>query len=87
MNRQLFELIPTNSQKSFYGKAQVRITDDGVFLYSYGTLVCSIDSLGVTHRHWSGYSATTMKHVNSFIAAYSVDRVGGEKWWESLPVE
>lgn len=84
----MFELMPTNRQKSFYSKAQVLVNEYGVTLYSYGTKVCSISaSDSVIHRHWYGYSATTMKHVNSFIDTYSTENVGGKKWWDSLPVE
>ena len=55
------------SQKSFYGKAKVLITDNGNrFLFSYDTLVASIEA-GRLYRRWGGYSPTTLRHINSFI--------------------
>jgi len=33
----------------------------------------------------SFYSATTMRHVNSFIYFYGVPG-GGKKWWDALEV-
>ena len=81
-----YELNPTNSQKSFYGKAIVGIDSTGTkILYSYGTKVCSIDNNGTFHRHWGGYSATTMKHINSFIDTYGING-GGKAWWISQEV-
>ena len=95
-------LNPTNSQKSFYGKAvyTVERNDDSYTytLYSYGTRILSITSYN-SHpeklyfdRIWSGYSATTMKHINSFIDTVCIIRnipdnnYGGKKWWDSLPI-
>lgn len=35
-----YELKPTNGRKSFYGKAVVKVADDGTeTLYSYGTAI------------------------------------------------
>lgn len=79
-------LIPvTDNNKSYYGKAIVKSVDNGVILQSYDTDVCAcIDGRFI--RLWSGYSATTMKHINSFAANCGI-REGGKKWWDSLPVE
>ena len=60
------KLIPSTSQKSFYGKAVVLYREDGIYLRSYNTLVCHIDNNGAFSRLWSGWSATTAKHMNSF---------------------
>ena len=80
-----FELMP-NNQKSFYGKAVVtEYSENLVVLTFYKTEVARIEK-GVFVRMWGGYSATTMKHVNAFVAEYGVAG-GGKKWWDALPVD
>lgn len=81
----VFELIPTNGRKSFYGKASVTEKDNGdIELRSYNTIVARIRN-GNFERLWDGYSATTMNHINSFIDAYGIFG-GGKAWWTSLEV-
>ena len=70
---------------SFYGKAKVIIEGDTAYLRSYNTIVCSIDKNGTFRRHWGGYSATTMRHVNEFMKQYGLPD-GGKKFWESQEV-
>lgn len=77
-------LCPVDGHKSFYGKCFVQREGKALCLYSYNTKVASIID-GAFVRHWNGYSATTMRHVNAFVAHYGIDG-GGKKWWESLPV-
>lgn len=75
--------------KSFYGKARIRKDSKGGYiLTSYDTDVCRINRNGTVFRLWSGYSATTMRHVNAFIDMYAKDKTqGGKKWWESQNVK
>ncbi len=81
-----FNLTPNDSHKSFYGKAKVtEYSDSLIVLTSYKTEVARIEN-GKFIRMWNDYSATTMRHVNAFIALYGIDG-GGKKWWESLPVD
>ena len=81
----IFEIAPINGRKSFYGKAKVIEMDNGdVELMSYDTIVARIRN-GKFERLWSGYSATTMNHINSFISYYGI-RGGGKAWWTSLEV-
>lgn len=62
-----FALIPTNGQKSFYGKATVRVADNGEqTLYSYGTPIIRRCADGHLQRLWFDWSATTGKHIRSF---------------------
>lgn len=62
-----YELIPTNSQKSYYGKAIVAVQNDGSeVLYSYNTPIVKRTVQGNLIRLWSGWSATTGKHIKSF---------------------
>lgn len=84
----IYELTPGgyDRAKSFYGKAKVIETDEETFLQSYDTTVCKIDKSGEFVRMWSGYSATTMRHINAFIEMFGISG-GGKKWWDALPAE
>lgn len=82
-----YNLKPMDSHKSFYGKAKVEERDDGSkVLYSYGTPVCGLTVSGRFFRAWGGYSATTMRLVNSFLEAEGMNG-GGKAWWDKQPVE
>ena len=82
----IYELKPTDNRKSFYGKAIIIEKDNGEkILQSYETKVCKITSEGEFVRMWSGYSATTMRHVNSFVQLFNIAR-GGKAWWDAQPV-
>lgn len=73
--------------RSFYGKAKIIETDNGEkVLQSYNTFVCRITAAGRFVRMWGGYSATTMRHVNSFLSFYDMNG-GGKSWWDVQPVE
>ena len=79
--------VVCDSRKSFYGKAYVIETDNGEkILQSYETEVCMIDASGTFARMWNGYSATTMRHVNNFLALFDIDG-GGKKWWDEQPLK
>ena len=80
------ELPCYDHHKSFYGKAKIRRRGDGVVeLLSYNTVVCYLKD-GEIHRRWSGYSATTMRHINSFLKHFGIVG-GGKTWWDALPLE
>lgn len=80
-----FELKPTNGRKSFYGKASVIAHENGdIELRSYNTIVARIRN-GNFERLWSGYSATTMNHVNAFLDAFGISG-GGKAWWMAQEV-
>ena len=81
-----YELTPTDGRKSFYGKAAVLEKDNGEkVLQSYNTEVCKITSNGEFVRLWSGYSATTMRHVNSFLQLVGIAG-GGKTWWDAQKI-
>ena len=81
-----FEIMPNDGRKSFYGKAvAIKAKDGKLFLKSYNTIVASIDKDGNFSRHWGGYSATTMRHVNAFVSYFGKGG-GGKKWWLEQPV-
>lgn len=64
----LFELKPMkSSRKSFYGKAIVKVSEDGTrTLQSYTTDVVRIKPCGTIERFWDGWSATTGRHIAEF---------------------
>lgn len=62
-----YELIPTDGRKSFYGKAVVIVEDNGTeTLYSYGTPIIKRLVCGELVKLWSGWSATTGRHIQAF---------------------
>lgn len=65
---QLFELMPQNGRKSFYGKAIVMIDDNGdQILYSYGTkIMVRKAENGQYKRFYDGWTTTTGNHIKSF---------------------
>ena len=84
------DLESTCDRLSFYGKCGVCVKLDGIdrntYLQSYSTIVGYLDTNGAFHRTWSGYSSTTMRHINAFLKYFSIPG-GGKKWWDALPVE
>lgn len=63
----MYDLIPCDGHKSFYGKAKVEIKDDGTeTLYSYNTPIIRRNPDRTLKRLWFDWSATTGKHIKSF---------------------
>ena len=61
------ELAPVDSHKSFYGKAVIELNDDGSeVLLSYNTRIIKKNTDGSLTRLWSGWSATTGRHIAAF---------------------
>jgi len=84
----IYELSPMGYEraKSFYGKAKVIEKDNGeMVLQSYNTEVCKITSGGEFVRLWSGYSVTTMRHINSFLQLVGIAG-GGKAWWDAQKI-
>lgn len=82
----MYDLPTMDNRKSFYGKAKVIEKDNGEkVLQSYNTEVCKITEGGEFVRLWSGYSAITMRHINSFLQFFGIAG-GGKSWWDSLEV-
>lgn len=81
-----YTLRPDCGQKSFYGKAHISVSRwNDKICYSYDTPVCMIDGNGTFIRLWGGYSLTTLRHVNAFLAQNGMNKVG-KKAWETMPV-
>lgn len=63
----IYELTPTNSRKSFYGKAKVIIEDNGTeTLYSYDTPIIKRLASGELVKLWDGWTQTTGNHIAAF---------------------
>ena len=71
---------PTDHRKSFYGKAQERMVNGVWYLMSYDTIVCAVSPSGEFRRYWMGYSATTMRHINSFLESHGFKGMGKGEW-------
>lgn len=83
------ELVPhlTNC-KSFYGKAHVSDvyengTHVGKLLKSYDTVVAYVADDGTVRRIWSGYSATTMRHIKEFVWQFA-GQIMNKKEWDAV---
>lgn len=87
MFKKIYELPCLDGHKSFYGKARVmECTNGEKLLQSYDTIVCKLDAAGNFVRLWSGYSATTQRHVNSFLQLNGLDGLQGKANWDKMPV-
>lgn len=61
-------------------RALVIETEAERILQSYDTLICSVDKeTGKVKKLWSGYSVTTLKHINDFLSAYGF-RFNKKEW-------
>ena len=74
-----YELAPVDGRKSFYGKAIVCFEKEGEVLYSYSTPVMVRRPDGKLERLWSGWSATTGRHVKAFCGI-------SKKEWDKMEV-
>ena len=83
----IFQLSPNDSHKSFYGKAWVKECTNGEkLLQSYNTIVCMIDAQGHFKRLRHGWSATTQRHINAFLAFYGLQNLSGKANWIEMPI-
>lgn len=66
--KNIYDLTPTDSRKSFYGKARVEIDTEekSRTLYSYDTKILTIYEDGRIVKHWDGWSQTTGRHIKAF---------------------
>ena len=63
----MYDLIPTNGRKSFYGKAKVEVNDGEEILYSYNTPIIKKSADGtLTRLYQDEPSMTTCTHIKSF---------------------
>ena len=73
-------------------RAYYRRNGNSIELKSYDTVVFSYDTItGELMRHWAGYSATTLKHVQMFLCfitnqPYRKNTTFGKANWEAMPV-
>lgn len=77
---EIYELCPVDGRQSFYGKAKVFIDERGTkTLVSYNTPVIRREIDGTLTRLWSGWTATTGRHIRAFCG---LDKSA----WDALPV-
>jgi len=89
------ELCPVDGRKSFYHKAKLILEErpgkkNRYFCRSYSTIVCGYDAETQTFsRYWVGYSATTARHIDSFIVSVTdgQKRKYSKKEWEEMEVK
>lgn len=63
----VYELIPADGRKSFYGKATVTIEEDGTeTLRSYNTPIIKRTASGDLVKLWDGWTSTTGRHIKAF---------------------
>ena len=70
----VFELIPANGGKSFYGKCRVRQNDNVSELESFTTIVASFNHKTKTMTVNGWYSAATATHINAFLELQGLPR-------------
>ena len=64
---EIYEVVPRNGRRSFYGKAKVIVIGKIHYLRSYDTIMGCIDyGTGKVHRYSDYHSNTTGAHVRSF---------------------
>ena len=82
----IFELIPDNGQKSFYGKAVVMVDSDGTeTLYSYNTPIIKRTPAGELVKLRGGWANTTGRHIKAFCGLNKVGFIALEH--EPTPAE
>jgi len=63
----IYEPVPTDGRKSFYGKCRVIVADDGTeTLISYTTPVLRKHPSGEYERLWFDWSQTTGRHIKAW---------------------
>lgn len=79
------KVLKATTQKSYYGKAHYYEYENAVFLRSYDTTVCRIID-GKFERLWSGFSKTTLAHVNDFRKMFNLPELN-KAGWLALPCD
>lgn len=71
MKTAILKLQPTDSRKSFYGKAKVILKDDTKYLLSYDTIIASVNEKGTVKRLSDYRSVTTSRHIKAFLETFT----------------
>ena len=83
-----FYIDPIDGRKSFYNKCIVTEQDNGEkVLTSYTTPVMKITTEGEPVRLWSGWSATTQRHIDAFLTFYGLSQHRGKAATSKLRLE
>lgn len=62
--------------------------DRAYTVFSYGTPVLSVGCSGMKPkfvRHWDGYTATTLRHINKFLEMKGLEKIN-KKIWDNMEV-
>ena len=88
MKRDVYELQPDShdGRKSFYGKAKIAVVGNTRALKSYETIVAAVNEAGEVFRIWGGWSATTARHVDSFVRSETGKPGISKKEWLEMPL-
>lgn len=79
------ELKPDFGAKSFYGKAKTCEVNGWKILKSYDTHVAAISPKGEFFRLWGAWSATTARHIDTFMRVNGLHAICKADWIK-LPV-
>lgn len=73
MNNKI-KLNPVDGHKSFYGKCYAIENENKISLYSYNTLIMTLDTMtgDVMKTEYHNYSRTTRRHQHAFCAKYGI---------------
>lgn len=78
-------LTPTDSHKSFYGKAQVLTLNGVEFLLSYSTFVAYVKD-GKLFKNDDAWSMTTGRHIKAFSDRFALEgEYKGKRDWDERP--
>ena len=78
-------LNPTDSRKSFYGKAQVMTLNGVEFLMSYSTFVAYVKD-GKLFKNDERWSMTTGRHIKAFSDRFALEGESkGKRDWDARP--
>lgn len=80
---EIFDLSAT-TQKSYYGKAKVIVTEKARYLLSYDTIVCCVSFDGHFIKLWNEWSRTTSLHINDFMRFTRFNNGFNKKQWLNL---
>ena len=71
----VFELIPLDNRKSFYGKCRVEETETETTLFSYNSKICTYNftSKKLTKFDEYNHGQTTKRHQKAFFNYYGIN--------------
>lgn len=68
------EILPNSNNRALIIK-----TSNAEYLQSYDTTILKIENGKIT-KYWNDYSATTMKHINTFLRMHNIKALSKKDW-------